>query len=113
MTKLGVQMTPWSNSRQLVKLGRRLGDVVDVVWVEDQMLARNVYALLAAIAEAGCGVGTGVTYPVGRNPIEMASAVATIGELVPDDREIVVGIGTGGALVDSLFRKNKPVSAAR
>src|SRR5262245_6761062 len=77
------------------------------------MLARNVYALLGALAQAGCGVGTAVTYPVGRNPIEMASAVATIGELVPDDREIVVGMGTGGALVNSLFRKLKPVSAVR
>jgi len=113
MAKLGVQITPWSDSRELVELGRRLSVVVDVVWVEDQMLARNVYALLSALAQAGCGVGTNVTYPVGRNPIEMASAVATIGELVPDDREIVVGMGTGGALVNSLFRKIKPVSAVR
>ncbi|MEU7872586.1 LLM class flavin-dependent oxidoreductase [Dactylosporangium sp. NPDC049140] len=43
----------------------------------------------------------------------MASAVATIGELVPDDREIVVGMGTGGALVNSLFRRDRPVSAVR
>ena len=111
--RLGVQITPWSSSRELVELGRRLSAVVDVVWVQDQMLARNVYALLAALAQAGCGVGANVTYPIGRNPIEMASAAATIAELIPDNREMVVGMGTGGALVNSLFRKDKPVSAVR
>jgi alkanesulfonate monooxygenase SsuD/methylene tetrahydromethanopterin reductase-like flavin-dependent oxidoreductase (luciferase family) len=111
--RLGVQITPWSSSRELVELGRRLATVVDTVWVQDQMLARNVYALLGALAQAGCGVGTNVTYPIGRNPIEMASAAATIAELVPEGRELVVGMGTGGALVNSLFRKDRPISAVR
>jgi 5,10-methylenetetrahydromethanopterin reductase len=113
MGQLGVQLTPWTDSRQLVGLARRLSDVADIMWVQDQMLARNVYALLRAIAYAGCGVGTNVTYPTGRNPIEMASALATIAELAPDDCELLVGLGTGGALVDSLFRKDRPVAAAR
>lgn len=113
MTKLGVQIQPWSDARRLVEVGRKLSDVVDLVWIPDQILARHVYTLLGALAQAGCGVGTAVTFPVGRNPIEMASAIATIGELVPDDREIVVGMGTGGVLVSSLFRKHKPVSAVR
>lgn len=111
--RLGVQVTPWSGSRDLVALARRLAPVVDTVWVQDQMLARNVYTLLGALAQAGCGVGTNVTYPVGRNPIEMASALATTAELVPEDRETLVGLGTGGALVTSLFRRDKPVSAVR
>lgn len=112
-SKLGVQMTPWSNSRDLVEFGRRLGSVFDVVWVQDQVLARNVYILLGVLAQAGCGLGTDVTYPIGRNPIEMASALATVSELMPPDRELVVGMGTGGALVNSLFTKNHPVSAVR
>jgi alkanesulfonate monooxygenase SsuD/methylene tetrahydromethanopterin reductase-like flavin-dependent oxidoreductase (luciferase family) len=111
--RLGVQITPWSSSRELVELGRRLAPVVDTVWVQDQMLARNVYVLLGALAQAGCGVGANVTYPIGRNPIEMASAAATIAELVPEGRELVVGMGTGGALVNSLFRKDRPISAVR
>lgn len=111
--RLGVQVTPWSGSRELVSLGVRLSSVVDTVWVQDQMLARNVYALLAALANAGCGVGTNVTYPIGRNPIEMASAAATISELLPAGRELAIGMGTGGALVNSLFQKDKPVSAVR
>lgn len=110
---LGVQMTPWINSRDLVQFGQKLAQGFDVVWVQDQMLARNVYVLLGALAQAGCGIGTDVTYPIGRNPIEMASAVASVGELVPADREFVVGMGTGGALVNSLFSKNRPVTVMR
>jgi Coenzyme F420-dependent N5,N10-methylene tetrahydromethanopterin reductase and related flavin-dependent oxidoreductases len=110
---LGIQITPWRPSAELVALGESLRDVVDVVWVQDQMLARNVYVLLAALARSGCGVGTGVTYPVGRNPIEMASAAATISELLPEGREMVIGMGTGGAVVNSLFRKNQTVTAVR
>lgn len=111
--ELGVQITPWSSSRELVALGQRLADVVDTVWVQDQMLARNVYTLLGALAQAGCGVGTNVTYPIGRNPIEMASAAATLAELVPDGREVILGMGTGGALVNSLFQKDRPISSVR
>jgi alkanesulfonate monooxygenase SsuD/methylene tetrahydromethanopterin reductase-like flavin-dependent oxidoreductase (luciferase family) len=111
--KLGVQITPWSTSSELVELGRKLATAVDTVWVQDQMLARNVYALLGALAQGGCGVGTNVTYPTGRNPIEMASAAATLCELVPEGREMVLGMGTGGALVNSLFTTDRPVTAIR
>lgn len=110
---LGVQITPWRSSAELVALSQRLSAAFGLIWVQDQMLARNVYALLGAIAQAGCGVGTNVTYPAGRNPIEMASAMATISELLPAGREIVVGMGTGGALVNSLFRKERPITAVR
>jgi 5,10-methylenetetrahydromethanopterin reductase len=113
MTRLGLQMAPWRRCDELVELGRSLSDVVDIVWVQDQMLARNVYVVLAGLAQAGCGVGSNVTYAVGRNPIEMASSAATISELVADDREMVLGFGTGGALVTSLFRKERPVAVAR
>src|SRR5436190_15259178 len=112
-TRLGLQLAPWCRSSELVALGERLRDVVDTVWVQDQMLARNVYATLGALAHAGCGVGTNVGCPLGRNPIEMASAAATIDELLPPGRELVVGLGTGGALVASLFDKSRGLSVLR
>jgi 5,10-methylenetetrahydromethanopterin reductase len=111
--RLGVQIAPWRPSDEIVAVGEKLREVVDVVWVQDQMLARNVYVLLSALAHAGCGVGTNVTYPIGRNPLEMASAIATIAELVHDDKDLQVGIGTGGALVTSLFDKEKGVTSVR
>jgi 5,10-methylenetetrahydromethanopterin reductase len=113
MSRLGIQLAPWSSARELLAVGEALRDAVDVVWVQDQMLARNVYVLLAGLAQAGCGVGTNVTYAVGRNPVEMASSAATIAELVAPGREMVLGFGTGGALVNSLFAKRRPVTVAR
>lgn len=113
MSTLGLQIAPWRPSDEIVAVGERLRDVVDVVWVQDQMLARNMYVLLSALAQVGCGVGSNVTYPVGRNPIEMAAEFATIAELARDDREVVVGLGTGGALVTSLFLKDKGVTSVR
>jgi alkanesulfonate monooxygenase SsuD/methylene tetrahydromethanopterin reductase-like flavin-dependent oxidoreductase (luciferase family) len=111
--RLGIQLAPWNTAKELVGMGESLRDAVEVVWVQDQMLARNVYVLLAALAHSGCGVGTSVTYAIGRDPIEMASAAATISELVREDREMVVGFGTGGALVNSLFRKDRPIAVTR
>jgi 5,10-methylenetetrahydromethanopterin reductase len=112
-TPIGVQLTPWNRADELVAAGERLSDVVDTIWVQDQMLARNVYVTLAALAHAGCGVGTNVTYPVGRNPIEMAASLGTIGELVKPGRTLTVGMGTGGAVVNSLFRKQRRVALVR
>jgi alkanesulfonate monooxygenase SsuD/methylene tetrahydromethanopterin reductase-like flavin-dependent oxidoreductase (luciferase family) len=113
MSRLGIQLAPWCRTGELVALGERLCDVVDIVWVQDQMLARNVYASVAALAHAGCGVGTNVACPVGRNPIEMASAAATIDELLPDERAFVVGLGTGGALATNLFGKARGLKTLR
>jgi alkanesulfonate monooxygenase SsuD/methylene tetrahydromethanopterin reductase-like flavin-dependent oxidoreductase (luciferase family) len=100
---LGVQLTPWVSAPELVAVGERLASQLDTIWVQDQMLARNVWVTLAALAQRGCGVGTNVTWPIGRNPIEMASAAATIGELLPEGRRVTIGMGSGGALVGALF----------
>ncbi len=101
--KLGVQLTPWVSASDLVTAGERLAPQLDTIWVQDQMLARNVWVTLAALAQRGCGVGTNVTWPIGRNPIEMASSAATIGELLPQGRRVTIGMGSGGALVGALF----------
>jgi 5,10-methylenetetrahydromethanopterin reductase len=101
--RLGVQLTPWASARELVEMGSRFAHQVDTVFLQDQMLARNVYAVLAALAERGCGVGTNVTWPFGRNPIEMASMAATISELLAPDRTVTIGMGSGGALAAALF----------
>jgi 5,10-methylenetetrahydromethanopterin reductase len=108
---LGLQLAPWKRTNELVAVGETLREVVDIVWVQDQMLARNVYVVLTALAQTGCGVGTNVTYPIARNPIEMAATVATIGELVAEDARLEVGMGTGGALVSSLFDPGRAVTA--
>jgi len=108
---LGLQLAPWKRTNELVAVGETLREVLDVVWVQDQMLARNVYVVLTALAQTGCGVGTNVTHPIARNPIEMAATIATIGELTTDGQRLEVGMGTGGALVSSLFDPGKAVTA--
>lgn len=100
---LGAQLTPWVSASELVAVGERLAPQLDTIWVQDQVLARNVWVTLAALAQKGCGVGTNVTWPMGRNPIEMASAAATIGELLPAGRKVTIGMGSGGALVGALL----------
>lgn len=101
--KLGVQLTPWASAPDLVDMGTQFGGQVDTVFVQDQMLARNVYVVLAALAARGCGVGTNVTWPCGRNPIEMASSAATLNELLAPGRTVTIGMGSGGALAAALF----------
>src|SRR5579884_4176063 len=77
----------------------------DHVWIIDNFKARHTYSLLAAIASRiECGLGTLVTYPYARNPMDMATAFGTIAELMRGG-ELTVGISTGawaiqGALVD-------------
>jgi alkanesulfonate monooxygenase SsuD/methylene tetrahydromethanopterin reductase-like flavin-dependent oxidoreductase (luciferase family) len=100
--QLGVQVTPWASAADIVHTGQTLRHQVDTVFLQDQMLARNVYTMLGALAVHGCGVGTNVTWPFGRNPIEMASSAATLSELVPAGRHVTIGIGSGGALAAAL-----------
>ncbi|MGH3924186.1 MAG: LLM class flavin-dependent oxidoreductase [Pseudonocardiaceae bacterium] len=111
---IGVQIAPWASARELVTTTALLGKAFDVVWVPDQMLARNVYVVLSAIAASGhIGVASGVTFPLSRNPIDMASAMATIGELAPPDRPVLMGMGAGGSLVASLFSKRSATLLVR
>ena len=53
MTNLGVQLTPWQSARDMVAVGRTLADSVDILWVQDQLQARNVYVALAKREVAG------------------------------------------------------------
>lgn len=111
---IGVQIAPWRPAREVLEAAAALSAAFDLVWVQDQMLARNVYTLLGAIAGTGrVGVGTNVTFPTGRNPLEMAAAMATLSELAPPERPLLMGIGTGGALVNSLFERERPVALVR
>lgn len=111
---IGVQLAPWVPARDLVTATALLGSVFDVAWVPDQMLARNAYVTLSAVAAAGhIGVGSGVTFPLSRNPLDMASALATIGELAPPHRPVLMGMGAGGSLVASLFPKRSATELVR
>jgi 5,10-methylenetetrahydromethanopterin reductase len=82
------------------------------VWINDNFKARHTYSLLAAIASRlRCGLGTLVTYPYARNPMDMATAFGTIAELL-DGQELTVGISTGAwAIQGSLVDQPSPTQA--
>lgn len=103
---LGVQIAPWWPTRDIVAAATSLGTVFDAVWVPDQLLARNVNVLLSAIASTGeIGVASGVAIPLSRNPLDLASAMATLAELVPPASPVIMGMGAGGPLISRLFDK--------
>ncbi len=103
---LGVQIAPWSPAREVCESASLLAKAFDVVWVPDQLPARSASVLLAALAATGrVGVASGLAVPLGRNPVELASVMATVAELVPEDRPVLMGMGAGGPIVASLFGK--------
>jgi Coenzyme F420-dependent N5,N10-methylene tetrahydromethanopterin reductase and related flavin-dependent oxidoreductases len=65
------------------------------VWTNDNLEYRSVLASSAAIvARLPVKLGTAVTVPYFRNPVDLAMAFATISELM-DGREISLGLGPG------------------
>ena len=65
------------------------------VWTNDNLEYRSVLASSAAIlARLPVKLGTAVTVPYFRNPIDLAMAFATMAEL-SDGREISLGLGPG------------------
>jgi 5,10-methylenetetrahydromethanopterin reductase len=77
----------------------RLG--FDEVWVPDsQLLWRDPFVTLAAVAQATTrlGLGTAVTNVVTRHPAVLASAARTVGELA--EGRFVLGVGVGNSSVE-------------
>lgn len=106
----GIQLHGWAPGPQMVEVAEMAAGSFETVWVTDQLQSRGVATLLGAIAaRAGVGVGTAVTFPFGRNPLEMASTMATLAEFMPPGRQVSMGIGTGGGLVSALMARERPV----
>lgn len=93
----GIQLHGWADGPQMVEVAEIAAGSFETVWLSDQLQSRGVAVLLGAIAaRTGVGVGTAVTFPFGRNPLEMASSMATLAEFMPEGRRVTMGIGTGG-----------------
>jgi 5,10-methylenetetrahydromethanopterin reductase len=98
--------------RQIVGMAERLG--YSTVWVADEGLYRNVYALLAvaALSSTSIRLGTAVTNPYTRHPALTAAAIATIDEL--SGERAVLGLGAGGSALAALgMERDRPVDAVR
>ncbi|MEU0782648.1 LLM class flavin-dependent oxidoreductase [Streptomyces sp. NPDC006173] len=106
----GIQLHAWAAGPSIVEVAEVAARTFETIWVTDQMQSRGVGAVLGAIAaRTGAGVGTAVTFPFGRNPLEQASTMATLAEFMPPGRQVSMGIGTGGGLVSALMERRSPV----
>jgi 5,10-methylenetetrahydromethanopterin reductase len=95
---LGLLIHPEHPIGELVERARRAeGAGYDSLWIADEKFYRDPWVVLTAIAAATSRVrlGTGVTEPYARHPALIASAMATLAELVPE-RPLVIGLGAGG-----------------
>jgi 5,10-methylenetetrahydromethanopterin reductase len=76
-------------ARQIEDLG------YDDLWIPDQSFHHDPFVLLARCAEATSSIrlGVAVTNPLGRHPVQIARAVATLAEL--SGGRFVLGLGAG------------------
>lgn len=85
---------------ELITLAERSLDILgrhrfSQVWTNDNLEYRSVLASSAAlVARLPLKLGTAITVPYFRNPIDLAAAFATMSELT-DGREISLGLGPG------------------
>jgi 5,10-methylenetetrahydromethanopterin reductase len=88
------------------------GDL-ECIWFSSRFLVRDTLTLMAALAaRVPLSLGTQVHTPWSANPLELASSVATIAELLPEDREVYLGLGSGVTQARWVERP-KPVKCLR
>src|SRR4029434_10897634 len=81
------------------------------IWTNDNLEYRSVLASSAAIlARLPVKLGTAVTVPYFRNPVDLAMAFATISELT-NGREISLGLGPGSrSILTHQVERAKPLT---
>src|SRR5436190_4785793 len=81
------------------------------VWTNDNLEYRSVLASSAAlVARLPVKLGTAITVPYFRNPIDLAAAFATISELM-SGREISLGLGPGSrSILTHQVERVKPLT---
>jgi 5,10-methylenetetrahydromethanopterin reductase len=108
----GIQLHAWAGAPEMVQVAELAAKEFETVWVTDQLQSRGVATVLGAVAaRTGASVGTAVTFPFGRNPLEQASTMATLAEFMSPGQRVSMGIGTGGSLVSALMSQEKPVES--
>lgn len=96
-TRVAVALPPEGPLTDLVELAVAAeGLGCRTVWVNDDRLQKDVFTVLAAIAQStrDLRLGPGVTNPYSRHPALLATAIATLDEL--SGARAVLGLGAGG-----------------
>lgn len=83
------------------------------VWVTDNLVARSAFVVLAALAaRVPVKLGTAVMVPYFHNPVEAASSLATISELM-QGTELSIGLGRGNPSTPGHVATPKTISFVR
>lgn len=84
------------------------------IWINDNLRYRQQYVVLTAIAiQVPIGLGTAITVPYFRNPVDFAGTLATLSEFT-GGREISVGISRGDlSIVGNQLEMRKPIAMVR
>lgn len=86
---------------------------LEYLWLDDAFDGRQTLCTLAAMAaRVPSGYGTMVKSPWGQNPLDLAGALGAIAELMPEGRDLRIGMSTGrsaGRFVD----RPRPVRMVR
>jgi alkanesulfonate monooxygenase SsuD/methylene tetrahydromethanopterin reductase-like flavin-dependent oxidoreductase (luciferase family) len=112
--RFGIQLYPPCTAPEMAAYANKAlaQHAFDKVWVPDHLTYENVFVILAAIiARTGAHVGTSVTHPWARTPVDLASSFAALAHLA-GDRGITVGIGAGSPS-SNMIRKTKRVAMVR
>jgi 5,10-methylenetetrahydromethanopterin reductase len=112
--RFGIQLYPPCTAPEMAAYAKKALEqyAFDKVWVPDHLTYENVFVILAAIiSRTGAHVGTSVTHPWARTPVDLASSFASLAHLA-GDRGITVGIGAGSPS-SNMIRKTKRIAMVR
>ena len=106
--RFGIQLFPPCAAPEMARFAKMAlaGHRFDKIWVPDHLTYENVFVILAAIiSQTDAHVGTSVTHPWARTPVDLASSFASLAHLA-GARGITVGIGAGSPSSDMIDRKS-------
>lgn len=112
--RFGIQFYPLPAAPQTAAFARQAMSQYpfERLWVPDHLTHENPFVTLAALlAETRAHVGTSVTNPVCRTPVDLASSFSALAHLA-GEREVTAGIGAGSSSSD-MIRKRRRVGMLR
>jgi 5,10-methylenetetrahydromethanopterin reductase len=98
------------DAKELVDFAQQLNSHFSRLWLTDNLGYRNTIALLGALAATtdALDLGTFTAFPYGRDPIDTASALATVREMMPG-RDLAFGLSRGSRAVTDLHHAEYPL----
>jgi alkanesulfonate monooxygenase SsuD/methylene tetrahydromethanopterin reductase-like flavin-dependent oxidoreductase (luciferase family) len=112
--RFGMQFYPLPDAPKTAAYAKRamLQHPFERIWVPDHLTHENPFVTLAAIlAETRAHVGTSVTNPVCRTPVDLASSFSALAHLA-GERSVTAGIGAGSSS-SNMIRKEHRVGMLR